>query len=439
MRLFLLFLFLCPSLSHAADRPNIVYILADDLGYGDLACYGSALNETPHLDALAAGGVRLTDFHAASWCLPSRKALMTGSHANRDWKNGRLADAVMLPEMLKTIGYQTALIGKWHLGLEEGLHPLDQGFDVFYGTKGSNDWDGPPPNYDSFRNAPEEDWKTPLYVGRDNQGPIVPQSLFTKRYTEETIRLIEQHAGKTPFFIYFAHNMPHVPIFASEAFRGTSANGVYGDVIAEIDWSVGQIVEALTKAGELENTIVVFTSDNGPWSMFGKFGGVADPLRGEKSTTWEGGDRVPGIVSWPGTLPAAVCDEFIVNLDVYATLAAWTGAEITDGQAIDSINMAGVLERGEKSQRTKHVHYFREAMAFRSGDYKLHFKTRERTREPETGKREPSVPHDPPLLFNVKVDRAESTDLAGNLPEIVARLTKEFAAARSAINRWEPF
>ena len=281
----------------AAERPNIIYILADDLGYGDLGCYGSKLNSTPNIDALAKGGIRLTDFHAASWCAPSRRALMTGCHAYRPWNEGdrrwgRLASAVTIPEMLKESGYSTAMLGKWHLEMGEGLHPLDQGFESWMGTRGSNDWDGPRPNYASFRDAPERAWKTPLYVNRDNKGPIVPQSRFTSRYTEEAVRLINRFKNEKPFFIYLAHNMPHVPIFASEKFRDQSGNGVYGDVIAELDWSVGKIVEALKETNQLENTIVVFTSDNGPWSMFKEFGGVAAPLRGEKSTTWEGGERV---------------------------------------------------------------------------------------------------------------------------------------------------
>ena len=184
---------------------------------------------------------------------------------------GRLADAITLPELLETKGYATALLGKWHLGMGKGLHPLDQGFDYWYGTPGSNDWNGPRPDYASFRDAPESAWKTPLIVNRENKGPVVPQSLFTRRYTEEAVRLIRENR-ENPFFIYLAHNMPHVPIFASTRFDGKSANGVYGDVIEEIDWSVGEIVKTLEKEKLTKKTIVVFTSDNGPWTMFKEFG-----------------------------------------------------------------------------------------------------------------------------------------------------------------------
>jgi len=430
----------------AVDDPkelNVIYILADDLGYGDLGCYGSRLNDTPHIDRLAANGLRMTDFQASAWCAPSRRGLMTGCHPNRPWDNekgkwGRLADAVVIPELLKEAGYRTALIGKWHLEMSEGLHPLDQGFDYWCGTRGSNDWDGPPPNYESFRSAPEESWKTPLYVDRESQGAVVPQSGFIKRYTEEVVRIIEADNDK-PFFVYLAHNMPHVPVFASQAFQGVSRNGVYGDVLAELDWSVGQIINALEQTGQRENTLVVFTSDNGPWSMFTEFSGVARPLRGQKSTTWEGGTRVPFVVSWPGHIDAARHDGLMTHYDVYATLANMIGIDIPQGQAIDSLDMSDVWLTGAKSQRQRHVYYFREAMAYRSGDFKIHLKTRERTREPETGKREPSVIQDPPLLFDLQRDIRERRDLHARKPAVTQRLLDEFEIVRRKLQNWEPF
>ena len=423
------------------NRPNIIIIMADDLGFGDLGCYGSKLNTTPNLDRIARQGVRLTDFHAAPWCAPSRCALMTGCHANRPGllggKKGQLAERTTIAEMLKTRGYATALIGKWHLGMGKGLHPLDQGFDYWYGTKGSNDWDGPRPNYGSFKNAPESKWKTPLYRNREELG-ICPQSQFTQRYTKETVRLINENKDKS-FFIYLAHNMPHVPVFASEDFKGKSKNGVYGDVLLELDWSVGEIQKALHNAGISENTLVVFTSDNGPWTMFKEFGGVAGPLRGEKSTTWEGGVRVPAVFYWPGTIKPGTSSAFIVNTDVYATLATLTGARVKEGEAIDSHDISGVLLSGAKSPRTKHIYYFRQSMAYRSGDYKIHFMTRNRTRDPETGKQEPSIRCNPPLLFNVRADIEESEDIAMDHPEIVTRLTSEFRKAEEAIRNWRKY
>ena len=439
-------LMLSPCLAHASQRDknvNIIYVLADDLGYGDLGCYGSKLNHTPHIDALAVNGLRLTDFHASAWCAPSRRGLMTGCHPNRPWNNekgrwGRLADAVMIPELLKQAGYRTALIGKWHLEMSAGLHPLDQGFDYWCGTRGSNDWDGPAPNYESFRSAPEDSWKTPLYVNRENLGPVVSQSAFTKRYTEEVLDIIKAN-DENPFFVYLAHNMPHVPVFASPQFQGVSKNGVYGDVLAELDWSMGQIIKALEETGKRENTIVVFTSDNGPWSMFTEFSGIADPLRGQKSTTWEGGTRVPFIVSWPGQIERGSRRGLMTHYDVYATLASIAGIQVPAGHAIDSIDMSNVWLKGVPSERTKHVYYFRDAMAYRNGDFKIHLKTRERTREPETGKREPSLDHEPPLLFNLKKDAAECRNLQQKKTAVTERLLKEFEAARQKIQSWEPF
>ncbi len=437
----LLFLLLSALTAFGANKPNIIYILADDLGYGDLGCYGSKLNSTPNIDRMAKEGIKFTDFHAAAWCAPSRIALMTGVHPNRPGLLGRnskrLGERVTVAEMLKDKGYATSLIGKWHMGMGEGAHPLDQGFDYWYGTRGSNDWDGPAPNYEAFRSAPEEAWKTPVYKNRENQG-VCPQSEFTGRYTRETIELIKRQKDQ-PFFIYLAHNMPHVPVFASKKFQGKSQNGVYGDTLLEIDWSVGEILKALKEHDLEKNTLVVFTSDNGPWSMFTPFGGVAGLLNGEKSTTWEGGERVPAIFYWPGTLQPKVSQEFVVNIDVYATIAKLTSSCIKEGEAIDSIDFSETLLHGTPSQRTRHLYFFRQPMAYRSGDYKIHFLTRSRTREPETGKKEPSIPHDPPLLFNLRKDIGEQHNIAAKHPDLVKKLTTEFKAASTAVKKWEPY
>ena len=425
------------------DRPNIIYILADDLGYGDLGCYGSLLNNTPNIDSLAANGLKMMDFHAAPWCAPSRRALMTGCHASRPWKNsrgkmGRLADAITIPEMLKNGGYATAIIGKWHLGMSEGLHPLDQGFDYWYGTPGSNDWDGPRPNYDSFKDAPEETWKTPLIVNRENKGAVVSQSLFTKRYTEEAVRLILKHRQK-PFFIYLSYNMPHVPIFASSLFKGKSRNGVYGDVIKELDWSVGQIVKTLKDEKLRKKTIVVFTSDNGPWTMFKEFGGVSGRLRGEKSTTWEGGERVPCIVSWPEKIVPAVSNQLMANYDMFATFANLSGLIIPQGHAIDSIDFTPNWLKGVEGARIKHLYYFHQPMAYRKKNYKIHFHTRSRTRDPYTGKRETSAYHEEGLLYDLLNDISEKKNLAKVYPDRVKVMKEEFMEAQLAIKEWRPF
>ena len=417
--------------TQAADKPNIIYILADDLGYGDLGCYGNKLNRTPNLDKMASLGIKFTDFHSANWCAPSRKALMGGRHPNRRIHfNG---DTYTLAELLKDNGYYTAMLGKWHLGWEKGkTMPTDQGFDYFWGTKGSNDWDGPYPNYENFQNAPEESWKMPIYEGSEVVIKASMQSQLTKMYTERAVKIIKDSKDK-PFFLYLSHNMPHVPLFASEKFKGKSKNGIYGDVIEEIDWGVGEVIKAVEEAGIAEKTLIVFTSDNGPWTMFKEHGGTSGELRGEKSTTWEGGDRVPTIFYWPGKIKPSVSEAYIHNCDVYATFAKLTGSKIPENQALDSLDFSGILFGEASSPRTKYVYFHHVPMAYRSGNFKIHFETRERTRNPATGKYEPNMKHKKPLLFDLKNDPGEKNNIAASNPEIVVRLTKEYKEALKAL------
>jgi len=417
-------------------KPNIVLIMLDDMGYGDAGCYGNKVIKTPNIDALAAGGLRFTDFYSSgAWCVPSRKGLMTGVHPHRRGmtKDG-FGEKIIIPEMLREQGYTTAILGKWHLGLDVGLHPLDQGFDYYYGTPGSNDV--PPPkgksqNYDVFQTAKEEDWPVPLIRNRERIEFPAKQSLFTQRYTKEAIRIIKDRQNK-PFFLYLAHNMPHVPIFASENFKGKSKGGIYGDVIEELDWSLGEIVKTLKQEGLTDNTLVIFTSDNGPWSMFKEFGGTAHPLRGEKGTGWDGGSGVPAIFSWPGKIEAGDTDAFMINLDIYATIAAITGGVLPVGYKLDSQDMSGVLFRDEKSSRTKYLffssYHWKEPFSYRSGNYKIHFRSNDVLRDPITGDPVKVEEYDPPILFNLKKDRSEKTNIAVDEPEVLKRMSEEYHA-----------
>ena len=275
--------------------PNIILINCDDLGYGDLGCYGRRDIATPRIDQMAANGLRFTNYYAgAAFCLPSRRGMMTGVHPYRggiDLPMPALEGHYTMANLFKDNGYATALIGKWHLGLDGTSHPTDKGFDYYYGTKGSNDWDGPSKViYKSLKESSMDEWQTPYYIGKECQG-ILPQDEFTQRYTEQAVQYIDEHQD-AQFFLYLAHNMPHVPLFPNKKFKGTSKAGIYGDVVEELDWSLGCILDALAERGLAENTMVLFTSDNGPWTMFQEFGGIAHPLRGEKSTCWEGGPRV---------------------------------------------------------------------------------------------------------------------------------------------------
>ena len=438
------------SVEETAMKPNVIYILCDDLGYGDLGCYGSQTIRTPNIDRLAAQGIRFTDFYApASWCMPSRMGLMTGMHPYRlglargnDEKPKRsvLAEPsrVTMAEMFRQAGYRTALIGKWHLGMrDEGCHPLDRGFDEFYGTAGSNDWgllQKKKSKYEAFSTVPKEGWATPLYRGYEEIEAAADQSQWTQRYTRETIEYIDRNRDQ-PFFLYLSHNMPHAPLFASQAFQGKSRGGVYGDVVEELDWSVGQIVEALEDRGLTENTLVVFTSDNGPWTCFKEHGGTAHPLRGEKSTCWEGGPRVPGIVCWPGRIAPRVSEEFVVAVDMYATFAELAGGEVRDGQAIDSLDCSAMLLDDEPSPRQEYLFYEETfAHSYRKGPWKIHFATREQTRDIHTGAAIPSVRLDEPLLYHLPKDISERRDLAGENPDVVAELTAGFNALAAEID-----
>ncbi len=435
--LFLL-LFTVALLQAEPLKPNIVLIFVDDLGYGDLGCYGNPTIKTPHLDQLAAEGQRWTSFYASgSTCVPSRTGLMSGRHPAM-LGNQKLPQSPqsLMPAMLKRQGYATAILGKWHLAgypedfTQSPMHPLECGFDVHYGTPGSNDVPAPPgkkQTRDVFDTCDKFSFPVPLIRGREVVEFPVNQELLTKRYTKEAVKWIEAKKEE-PFFLYLAHNMPHAPIFAAPEFQGKSEGGRYGDVIEEIDWSVGQVMEALKDAGIEKETLVIFTSDNGPWSMFGPHGGTAGPLRGEKGTSWEGGFRVPAIFHWPGTIQPGVVSEMAANLDLYATFAALTGgAEPKEKPGYQSLDLSGVLMNGEASPRRQWYY----GQAFRSGPYKIHMATKDRSSDPDTRQREPMTKHDPPLLFDLEKDLGETTDLASSRPEVVERLLKEMNAFRN--------
>ncbi|WP_372847393.1 sulfatase-like hydrolase/transferase, partial [Pontiella sp.] len=318
----------------AAEKPNIIVFLTDDQGYNDVGCFGSPNIKTPNFDRMAAEGMRFTDAYVGSpVCGPSRSALMTGSYPIRIAEPGNRkalhtiphTKELMIPEVLKPAGYATAILGKWHAG-DAKTHgdPLSQGFDYFFGT----------PKYNGVTKLLEESKvRAPLMRNREVVVPAIEQremDQLTTWYTEEAIRFIAKNQEQ-PFFLYLAHNMPHVPLGVSDKFRGKSAGGFYGDVIEELDWSLGEILKTL-KALELdENTLIVFFSDNGPWIEKGidDHAGHADPLRGAKMKSWEGGPRVPCIMRWPGTIPAgSMTDAIVSSIDVHPSLAKLVGAKV---------------------------------------------------------------------------------------------------------------
>ncbi len=426
-----IFAFAVASFAAAAPLPNVVLIFCDDLAYADIGSFGAKGYRTPNLDRLARQGMRLTDFYVAQpVCSASRAALLTGCYPNRVGIKGALgpqakiglhSNEVTIAEMLKARGYATGIFGKWHLGHRAEFLPPNHGFDEYFGLPYSNDmW----PNHPTAgTNYPP----LPLIEGTQTVELMPDQSTLTTRYTERAVSFIERHRAQ-PFFLYVPHNMPHVPLFVSGKFSGRTKRGLFGDVIAEIDWSVGEILAALSRHGLEENTLVMFTSDNGPWLVYGDHAGSAKPLREGKATVFDGGVRVPFIARWPGKIPAGrTCREPAMTIDVLPTIARLTGSPLPP-QPIDGRDIWPLLanERHAKSPHDALYFYWDDHLqAVRSGDWKLHFPHEYFQPAPVGGDGKPGKlarPKTPLALFNIVKDQGEKNDLSAKHPEIVARL-----------------
>ena len=356
------------------ENPNIVLIFTDDMGYGDLGCFGASLYQTPHLDQMAAEGMRFTSFlvsHAV--CSASRAALMTGCYANRVGISGALnpfdetglnPEEETIAEVLKVKNYKSIAIGKWHLGHYPEFLPTNQGFNEYLGIPYSNDmW---PLTYDNVRATPETHARKasfpelPLIHNTEKVREfrtIEDQEDITTLYTEKAVQFIQDNKNN-PFFLYLAHSMPHVPLAVSDKFKGKSEQGLYGDVIMEIDWSVGEIVKTLEECGLTKNTLIIFTSDNGPALNYGDHGGSAGGLREGKGTSWEGGQRVPCLMKWPEVIPAgSVCSKLASTIDILPTLAAIVSAKLP-GKKIDGVNILPLLKGEEKAQPREFFYYY---------------------------------------------------------------------------------
>jgi arylsulfatase A len=433
----------------AAPRPpNIVIILADDLGYGDLGGQGHPTIRTPHLDRLAAQGKRFTDFYAAApLCTPSRAALLTGRYPIRsgmygkrgvlfpDSKGGLPAEEITLAELLRARGYATAHIGKWHLGIHPGSRPNDQGFELSYGLPYSNDMDpedGLPPDASARPDPPVHGWNVPLMLnGRIVERPA-DQRTLTQRYTAKAVEFITAHRDR-PFFLYFAHTFPHVPLFASQRFRGKSPRGIYGDTVEELDWSVGEVIAALQGAGVADDTLVFFTSDNGPWLTMGLQGGSAGLLRDGKGSTWEGGMREPAIAWWPGHVSPGVVRDPANAMDLFATAAALARAPLPADRAIDGIDLASVLFNDQALPERPFFYYRGDQLAAcRLDRFKLHFSTQDGFSPL------PPQRHEPPLLFDLGRDPGEHADVAAAHADVVARIEEAVRAHRAALKAGAP-
>ena len=431
-----------------ARRPNIVLINCDDLGYGDLGCYGSAVHDTPRIDQLAAEGTRLLSFYMGSpVCTPSRGAMLTGSYPARIGFDDFDGLHVLFPgsacglspsehtiaSVLRDTGYATEIVGKWHCGDQPEFLPTNHGFDRWFGLPYSNDMgiqQGP--------NLIEEQGEQLIAAGY-TLPPVIPypplplmnsdevvetqpdQTMLTRRYVERSIEFIRENTDQ-PFFLYFAHMHVHLPLYVEDTFHEGSRNGPYGAAVHAIDWATGVLMDELENQGLADNTIVVFTSDNGALCRPGE--GSNGPLRGKKGRTSDGGIRVPGIVRWPGTVPAgAECDELLTAMDLLPTLAGWAGTAVPDDTIIDGRDIGEVLTRGAASPHETFAYYNGTLLeAVRDDRYKLRLVRR--------SGRELTIIAE---LFDLRADIGETTDVAGEHPDVVERLQGAAEAFRTEL------
>ncbi len=439
--------------------PNVIIIFADDLGYGDLGAFGNPSIYTPHLDQMALEGQKWTNFYvAAPVCTPSRAGLLTGRLPIRsgmtsdkrgvlfpDSKGGLPQTELTIAKALKSKGYQTAAVGKWHLGHLEPYLPTKHGFDSYFGIPYSNDMNRTESieglsGIDSQIQLAEQErfqaYNVPLMRNEQVIEQPTDQRTITKRYTEEVISQIRRMKNG-PFFIYLAHNLPHIPLFRSEEFSGKSKAGMYGDVVEEIDWSVGEILKTLKVEGLDKNTLVLFTSDNGPWHTFKTHGGSAGMLRGAKGGTFEGGMRVPAIFWWPGKLKQGIVMEMGTTLDMLPTISSLTGIELPKDREYDGSDLSPVLFGSGKSSRNTIFYYHgTKVRALRVGDFKAHFmiqneygsQTAHPITSPPTEIPGQLTQLETPFLFNVAIDPGERHNVADKHPEILAEIRKVLEA-----------
>jgi arylsulfatase A-like enzyme len=413
------------------NSPNYIVIFVDDMGYGDLGVYGNPTISTPHLDKMAYEGQKWTQFYsAASVCTPSRAALLTGRLPVRSGmassKNpvlfpnslsGLPATELTLAEKLKEKNYKTAIVGKWHLGHTKNYLPNNHGFDYYFGIPYSNDMDKINNNnyWSEYENKElsSDSYNVPLMENFDIIERPVDQTTITSRYVDKTLQLINNYKNDN-FFIYLSHNLPHIPLYASKRFLGKSKRGLYGDVIEEIDYGVGLIINELKKLNLDKKTIVVFTSDNGPWLVYKSHSGSAGLLRNGKGTTWEGGVRVPTIF-WGANIKPGLINEIGSTLDIYTTFLALAKIDTQKNMIVDGYDLSETLLRKKESQRDEMFFYKGdELFAVRLGDFKLHLKTTDWFKEPKK--------HNPPLLFNLNIDPSEKFNISSKNPEKVKEI-----------------
>lgn len=424
----------CKEKQVDSTPPNFIIFFTDDLGYNDLSCYGAEKIKTPNIDQMADEGIKFTSFYAQSLCGPSRAALLTGSYPIRvaEPENSKGLHPKLHPkeitiaEVLKTEGYRTGCFGKWHAGENDGQMPLDQGFDYFFGT----------PKYNGHTKLIEQSsFRCQILRNRDTVSTIntvEEMAQLTKLNTQEAISFIKENK-EDPFFVYLAQNMPHVPLGASKDFRGRSAGGFYGDVIEELDWSMGEIMKTLKEEGLDENTFVIFTSDNGPWieKKIGNHGGSAYPLRGAKSQTWEGGLKVPCIMRWPGKIESGlVNDELLTTMDFFPTFSELADVKLPSDLTLDGKSFTEVIFENKESSHDYFYYYtYSHLQAVRDREWKL---VLPRPAKPKYllwwARKIDKV--EEVTLYHIKTDREERFNVAQQHPEIVEELMKAVEKAR---------
>jgi arylsulfatase A len=430
---------------------NIVLIFADDLAYADVGCFGARDIRTPHIDSLARDGVRFTDFYVAQpVCSASRAALLSGCYSGRVGIQGALGPAskigisekeTLLPQVLKARGFATGMVGKWHLGHLPEFNPTRHGFDEWLGLPYSNDmWPGHPDTPRSYPPLPLMDGEHQVQVIEN----IEQMGTLTQRYTDRAVSFIEKHAGKKPFFLYFAHAMPHVPLAPGKKWQGRSTRGTFGDVIEELDDSVGQLLAALKRTGVERDTLVIFTSDNGPWLSYGEHAGSAGALREGKGTCWDGGVRVPFVARWPGHIrPGSTISEPAMTLDLLPTIARLTGAPLPKNK-LDGKDIWPLLSGDTRATSPQEAYFFyynsNELQAVRSGRWKVMLPQAYRSLgpypEPARGGKPVSYKMAKltrPMLFDLVADPGETTDLAAQHPAILKRLLALAEQAREEL------